>query len=167
MSFARLRSGEWVAGLGAVVLLVALLVLHWYGVTLRGGWWSYPPHHRVTPPVVFHFASTGWHAIPTLRWFVLATVVAGLTLALAQAAVPGPALPVTLDLIGMLIAGLTTILLIIRLASTGAPLRFGAVVGLAAAGVVTFGAYRAMRTEAGWTPGPGRPIEVVHVSTPD
>lgn len=172
----RLRTGEWLAGLGAVVLLVSLLVLHWYGLSLRGfslhgvslraGWYSYAPLARHSAPGPIIPALTGWQAIETLRWFALATVVAGLALVVAQAALRGPALPVTLDLIGMLVAGLTTILLVIRLASTAAPLRFGAFVGLAAAGAVTIGAYQAMRTEAGWDPDaphPEVPIELVEL----
>lgn len=162
----RLRTGEWLAALGAVVLLVALLALHWYGWTLRTGWRSYAPLARRSAFSPINPALTGWQAIETLRWFALATVVAGLALAVAQAALRGPALPVTLDLIGMLVAGLTTILVVIRLASTAAPLRFGAFVGLAAAGAVTVGAYQAMRTEAGWDPSaphPEVPIEVVEL----
>ncbi len=157
----RLRGGEWVAALGAVVLLVSLLVLHWYGPR-TGAFLSYSP----VKGAARFTARTGWEAIPTLRWFGLLTVALGLALALAQALVRGPALPATLDLIAMLVAGLTTLLLLIRLATTGAPLRFGAVVGLLAAGAVTFGAFRALRTEQGAVPEPGRPVELVELSDP-
>ena len=136
----RLRSGEILAALGAVVLIVALLALHWYGGPVR----------------------TGWQAIPTLRWFVVVSVALALGLTIAQIASPGPALPVTLDLIGMLVAGLTTILLAIRLITTGASLQAGAYVGVLAAAATTLGAYRAMRTEHGWAPD-SRPIELVEL----
>ena len=138
----RLRSGEILAALGAVVLLADLFALHWYSGPVR----------------------TGWHAIPTLRWFVVVSAALALGLTIAQIASPGPALPVTLDLIGMLVAGLTTILLAIRLITTGAPLRAGAYVGIAAAATTALGAYRAMRTEQGWTPGGARAIELVELS---
>ena len=155
MTLGRLRGGEWLAALGAIGLLVSLLALHWYGPGGPAG----PPLGGHGPPA----ALTGWRAIPTLRWWVLATVLLGLALTLAQAAVPGPALPATLDLIGMLVAGLTTLLLLIRLASTGATLRFGAVLGLLAAGAVTFGAFRAMRTEQGSPPGREDAVELVEL----
>ena len=157
----RLRGGEWVAAFGAVLLLVSLLVLHWYGPQTRVGPPMLPSLGRRLFPIG---ALTGWRAIPTLRWFGLLTVALGLALALAQALVRGPALPATLDLIAMLVAGLTTLLLVIRLATTDAPLRFGAVVGLLAAGAVTFGAFRALRTEQGAVPEPGHPVELVELS---
>ena len=162
----RLRSGEWLAAIGAVLLLVALLALHWYWRGGPAGWWSYPPVHVKVPgrPV----NATGWQALSTLRWFVLVTAALGLALALAQATSRGPALPVTLDLIAMLVAGVTTALLAIRLATTDTPLRFGAVVGVFAAALVTTGAYQAMRSEQGWTPGDSEhPIELIELASAD
>jgi O-antigen ligase len=141
----RLRVGEVVAGVGAVVLLVALFGLRWYADPARNG----------------------WQAITTLRWFALVVGLLGLALVLAQAAMEGPALPVSLDLIGMLVAGLTTILLAIRLLTTGATLAAGAYVGVLAAAATALGAYRAMRTEWGWPPSPERPIELVELSGAD
>ncbi len=166
MSVHRLRGGEWLATAGAVVLLISLLALHWYAPTGHAGWWSYPP---VRPRRIYTYPThalftgprTGWTAIPVLRWFVLVTVALGLALTIAQAASAGPALPVTLDLMGMVVAGVTSVLLVIRLASTGAPLRFGAVLGLLSCLAIAVGAFRALRAEHGWTPGPGREIELV------
>jgi hypothetical protein len=179
----RLRDGEWTAAAGAIVLLVALLAWHWYAVSplhARFGWWSYPPlsskGYAPARDTLVHALGrgplTGWQALPTLRWFVLVTVALGLALALAQAACRGPALPVTLDLVAMLVGTLTTLLLLIRLATTPAPLRFGAVVGLLAAAAVARGAFRALRVEQGWRPDPGAPpggpgaIEVVDLGPP-
>ena len=158
----RLRGGEWLAVLGAVVLLVSLLVLHWYEPSTHVG--PQPANTLVlqAPPTG---SLSGWRAIPTLRWFVLVTVLIGLVLAVAQATAPGPALPATFDLLGMLVAGLTTLLLLIRLATTGAPLRFGAVLGLLAAGAVTLGAFRALRREQGGEAygAGGHPVELVEL----
>jgi hypothetical protein len=138
----RLRAGEVLAALGAVVLVVDLFALHWYGGPDR----------------------TGWAAIPTLRWFVLVTVALGVLLATTQVTSTGPGLPVSLDLIGMVVAGLTTILLAIRLASTGASLQVGAYVGVVAAAATAVGAFQALRTEQGWSPD-SRPIELVTLSS--
>lgn len=139
----RLRVGEWLAALGAALMLVALLELHWYRDPAR----------------------TGWTAIPTLRWFVLVTAALGLALALAQASRPGPALAVTLDMIATVVGGLTTLLLAIRLITTGASVAVGGYVGLVAAAVTVLGAFRAFRAEQGWTPGPERPVELVELSS--
>ena len=139
MKTSPLRLGEYLAALGSVALLVTLFALNWY---------CQPTHAT-------------WRAIPTLRWFLLVAAVLGLAAVVAQAAMRGPALPVTLDLLGMLVAGLTTVLVAIRMITTGATLWTGAWVGVGAAALTTLGAYRAMRTEQGWTPGPDHPVEVV------
>jgi hypothetical protein len=139
----RLRFWEVLAAAGSVVLVVALLALHWY---------AGPPR-------------SGWAAIPTLRWFALVTAAFGLTLSITQVTSRGPALPVTLDLLATPVAGLTTILLAVRLSTTGATLAAGAYVGVVAAAATTLGAYRALRTEQGWTPGPERPVELVELAS--
>ena len=139
MTISRLRVWEWLAAAAAVVLVVVLFALHWYADPAR----------------------SGWSAMSVLRWFTLVSAALGLALAVAQAALRGPALPATLDLLATPVAGLTTVLLAIRLITTGASLAVGAYVGVVAAAALTLGAYRAMRTEQGWTPGPDRPIEVV------
>jgi hypothetical protein len=137
----RLRLGEYLAALGSVALLVALFALNWYCNPTIGG----------------------WHAIPTLRWFVLVSALIGLALVLAQAAMRGAALAVTLDTIGMLVAGLTTILIAIRMITTGATVWTGAWVGVGAAALTALGAFRALRTEQGWTPGRDREIERIEL----
>ena len=141
MILSRLRLGEYLAALGSVALLVALFALNWYCNPTIGG----------------------WHAIPTLRWFVLVSALIGLALVLAQAAMRGPALAATLDTIGMLVAGLTTILIAIRMVTTGATLWTGAWVGVGAAALTALGAFRALRTEQGWTPGRDREIERIEL----
>ena len=141
MNLSRLRLGEYLAALGSAALLVALFALNWYS----------------NPPVA------GWHAIPTLRWFLLVSAVLGLALVVTQAVMRGPALAVTLDLLGMLVAGLTTILIAIRLITTGATVWTGAWIGVGAAAVTAVGAFRALRTEQGWTPGRERVIESVEL----
>ncbi len=144
MSASRLRRWEWLAAVAAVVLLVALFALNWYCDPTRNGWAS----------------------MAVLRWFVLVSAAMGLALAVAQAASRGPALPVTLDLLTNLVAGATTVLLVIRLITTGASLGAGAYVGVVAAAALTLGAFRALRVEQGWTPGPDRPVEPVELSSP-
>jgi hypothetical protein len=140
----RLRFGEWLAAVAAIVLVASLPALHWYGGI----------HPR-----------TGWEALPTLRWVVLVTVVVTLAAVVAQLR-RGPALSAALDVVALLLSTVTTILLVIRLATTGASLSAGAFVGLAASIVMGLGAFAALRTEQGWTPGPGHPVEVVSLTPP-
>ena len=62
----------------------------------------------------------------------------------------------------MLLAALATLLLLIRLASIGTPLRFGAVAGMLAVVAVTGGLFRGLRTEQGG-PADDGPVEVVEL----
>lgn len=136
---ARLRAGEWLMAVAALVLAVSLFALRWYGGA----------HPR-----------DGWQALPTLRWLVLVTVVVALAAAAAQLR-PGPALAAALDVVALLLATITAILLVIRMATTGASLSPGAFVGLGACIATGLGAFAALRIEQGWVPGPQRPIELV------
>jgi hypothetical protein len=138
----RLRLGEYLAAVGSAALLVALFALNWYCNPTIGT----------------------WRAIPTLRWFILVSALLGLALVLTQAVMRGPALAATLDLLGMLVAGLTTILIAIRLITTGATVWTGAWVGVGAAALTALGAFRALRTEQGWMPGRDREVELIELS---
>jgi hypothetical protein len=139
---ARLRIGEWLMALAAIVLVVSPFALHWYGGA----------HPR-----------DGWQALPILRWLVLVTVVVALAAAAAQLR-PGPALAAALDVVALLLATITAILLVIALTTTGASLSAGAFVGLGACIATGLGAFLALRAEQGWIPGPERPIELVRLA---
>jgi hypothetical protein len=139
-----LRRGEILAGASAVALLIVLFALNW----LRSG--------GVT--------RDGWSAVPVLRWLILVAAVTALTLTVAQATWPGPALPVSLSVIATVLSALTVLLLVIRLLTTGATPQVGAYLGLLSAIAMTCGAFRSLRVEQGWTPGPERPIETVPLS---
>lgn len=145
MSLRRPRWSEWLAAVAAVVVVVVLFALHWYG--------GHPPR-------------SGFNALPALRWVVLVAAALGISTAVAQATMRAPAVPVTLDMLAMLLGGVATVLLAIRLASTSAPLAAGAYVGVVALAAMTYACFKAVRTEHGWTPGPERPVEVVSLRTP-
>jgi hypothetical protein len=140
----RLRFGEWLAAVAAIVLAASLPALHWYG--------GADPR-------------TGWEALPTLRWVVSVAVVVTLSAVAAQLR-RGPAVAAALDVVALLLSTITSILLVIRLATTGASLSAGAFVGLAASIVMGFGVFAALRAEQGWVPGPGHPVEVVSLTPP-
>jgi hypothetical protein len=164
----RLRLAEYLMAAAAVVALVSLLVLH-LTASPTAGWWSYPPLSSSgysprylpaagagDPP-----GSSGWQALPVVRWFVLVSVALALAAVVTQAVRRGPAVAVTLDLLAMLAAGVTTILLGVALATERWTLAPGAYIEVIAVAALASGALRAMRTEQGWTPGPDHPVELV------
>ena len=142
----RLRWSEWLAAAGAVALAVFLFALDWYnGADPRDG----------------------WQALPALRWLLLVAAAIVIVTALAQALSRGPALSAALDVVSLGLTGVTTLLLIIRLATTGASLCPGAFLGLGATLAMLVGMFASLRIEQGWPPGPNRPIELVALPAPD
>jgi hypothetical protein len=137
---ARLRFSEWLAAAGAVALAVFLFALDWYDGA----------HPR-----------NGWQALPALRWLLLVSLALVIVTVLAQALARGPALSAALDVVSLVVTAVATLLLIIRLATTGASLRPGAFLGLAASLAMLAGVFLSLRIEQGWSPGADRPIEVV------
>jgi hypothetical protein len=139
---ARLRRGEIVAGTGGLALLVFLFALPW--LSAGSG-----------------HTSTGWSGLPTLRWLIIVSALTAVALAFTQATRSAPAIPVTLSVFVTVLGGLTAILLIIRLLTTGSGLQVGAWLGLLAAIVITVGGFLSMREEDGYRTGPEHPIETI------
>jgi hypothetical protein len=138
----RLRVGEIVAGVGAVLLLVFMFAVPWYAG--NGA-------HSDGQPTSYN----GWNGLSHLHWLLLVTIVVALALAYFQAANRGPAIPVALSVILSALGGLSTVALIIRvLIDTPSNLdqRAGAYLGLAAAIGIAYGGYKSMRQEAGTDP---------------
>lgn len=135
------------AGIAGVALIVVLFAVDWFAAGQSS-------------------AADGWSTLPVLRWLVLVAAVAGLALALAQASRPAPALPVTLSVVVTALALVTTVALVIRLITTSASIRGGAVAGLVCAAAMLLGGFWSMRDEDGWVPGPERPIERVPLGPP-
>lgn len=148
---ARLRSGEWIAGAGALVLLVSML-LPWYGYSGTSN----------APQI------SGWDEFIHLRWLVLVTIIAGLALAVLQAACRAPAIPVTLSVIVTVLGALTSLWLIYRVlinvpGSDGLLVQKpAAYVGLGSALALTIGAFRSLRAED--RPDPARNAEIPTVT---
>jgi cytochrome bd-type quinol oxidase subunit 2 len=149
----RLRSGEVIAALAAVILLIDLLAVSWYSVTGDGA-----------------VSATGWEALSVLRWLIALTVVTALALAWFQAARRAPALPCSLSVIATVLGALTTLTLIWRvLVSLPGPdgpslsiqADAGAYVGLVSVLVLTVGALWSLRQEDPPDPVRNQAIEVV------
>lgn len=148
MQLSRLRRGEIIALLSALVLVALVFLVPWFQFTNSGGG---------------HTSANAWTSLPTLRWLILVTAVTGLLLAYFQASREAPALPVTWDVVVVALGAITTVVLLIRvLTGEGSPL-VGAIAGLVAVAALTAGAFLSLREEGGWTPGPEHPVETIAV----
>lgn len=155
----RLRSGEWIVGAGALVLLASTFLFKWYALS-----------GPLVPTARFLGLSTsvnGWHALSILRWLIVLTALAGLAAFYVQGSRRAPALPVGLTVIATLLGFLTSIALIYRVVInepggySAIHQRFGAFAGMFSAIAITIGGYRSLR-EDGIAPadGPGE-VETV------
>lgn len=142
----RLRIGEIIVGIAAAVLAVLLFAFPWYGLGGELG--------RTAASLGIATSVNGWDGLTTLRWLILATVIAGLALTFFQATRPAPAIPVSLSVIVTTLAVLTALGLIYRvLISVPGPdsvldAEAGAYLALACTLVLIYGGYRSMREEA-------------------
>lgn len=154
----RLRWPEWVAAVSAVVLLIVLFVMNWFTVVLTSG--GAGPRYKVAETV------NGWDSLRHLRWLLVITAIAALILFVLQAVRRSPALPVTLSLVLPLLGGASVIWLLVRVAISPPGGRCpGGWVGLAAAAVLTWGAFRSLRME-GIAPTDG-PAHIPTVKLPE
>jgi len=123
----RLRAGELLATAGVVVMLVALFAVHWYDGAV---------------------ARTGWHTATHLRWLLLVAAAFGLAITAAQAACRGPALPASLDVLAIVVAFVTLLWLIFRVAVDPPPHElFGAWLELIGGAALLAGSFLALRQE--------------------
>jgi peptidoglycan/LPS O-acetylase OafA/YrhL len=144
----RLRRGEIIAALSALVLLALVFLVPWISfVSSRGG----------------HASADAWTSLPTLRWPIIIIGVLGLLLGYLQAARPAPALPVALDVVLVTLAAITTMLLLIRLITGDGSPQAGGWLGLVASAALTAGTFMSLREEQGWEPRPEHPVEIVEL----
>jgi hypothetical protein len=145
LDLGRLRRGELIAAGSAVLLLVVMFLLKWYGVGGVVG--AFAARAGISASV------NGWHALTILRWLMLLTIIAALALAYLQASQPSPALPVSASVIVTVLGALLTILLIYRvLINEPGPDNLvdpkpGAFIGLLSAVGITYGGYASLREE--------------------
>lgn len=146
----RLRKGEIVAAVGAILLFVFLFFFKWYGVGLPDG------ANQVAKALGIDLGSAsvnGWHGHTVLRWLMLLTIILALGLAFLTATQRTAALPVTGAVLLTAVAGLTTLLIAYRvIINEPGPndvidVKIGAWLGLLSLGVITYGGYLAMRDE--------------------
>lgn len=121
---ARLRRGELLAGVAAVLLLVFLLAGKWAG------------------------SHSGWQALVSLRWLLVVTIAMAFGLVVAQTTRRSPAVPVTLSLFVLILGVISVLALIYRvLISPPAHQHAAAFLGLLSALGLAYGGYLSLREE--------------------
>jgi hypothetical protein len=145
----RLRGGEWLAGLGAIAMILALFGLHWYGPTAG------------TPT-----ARSGWNGTTHLHWLLALDILVGLALVLTQAACRAPAIPACLSVVSSVLTAITLLWLGFRVVLDPPPHQLvGAWIELIGALVLLVGSYWSLRQE-GIAPADGpRDIPVIALPT--
>ncbi len=112
-------------------------------------------------------SADAWTSFPTLRWPLLVTAALGLLLGYLQVTRSAPAFPVALDVVLVTLAAIMTLVLLIRLLTGAGSPQGGGWLGLVATAALTAGAFKSLRQEAGWEPGPDHPVETVELSRTD
>ncbi len=132
MDVQRLRSGDWITGLGGLVLLLSL--------------WA--PWYAVGDGDI-----TAWSAFGLIDLWLVLTALLAIAVPVATALKDSPAVPVALDVVTWAVALIATILVLIRVLAepqgdivTGR--EWGLLVGALAVLTVLAGAWLAMRDES-------------------
>jgi hypothetical protein len=138
----RLRWPERLAGLSAAVLLASMVLISWFTFPLRPSGGSGPKFYVPGNSV------DGWNGLSHAHWLLLVTILAALGLVFFQAARPAPPIPVTFSLLVMVLGGVSTIWLIVRVGiDPPAGRDFGGWLALASAAVLTWAGYKSIRME--------------------
>lgn len=164
----RLRTGERLAAVGAIGLIVTLC-LKWFSVDgVQAGWTAYAP--LGTPLHTTGWASLGWLLVALLVLVALG----GLSIAYMTVLGTSPAWPMVASVLTSLVGALTFLILLVRVLTQpglGAGLPNAAVLvevpaylGLLFAAVIPAGAWIALADErldgpeSTYTPPPARPV---------
>ncbi len=143
--FSRLRSGEWIAGGGALALLLIFFLLPWYGLT--GSAEHYAKLAGVSTTI------NGYNEYTHLRWLILLTIATAFALVILQATRRAPAIPVSFSIFVSVLGVLTSVWLIYRVlinvpsGEGQLDQEVGAYLGLVSALVLTYGGFRSLREE--------------------
>ncbi len=121
---ARLRRGELLAGVGAVLLTVFMLAGKWAG------------------------GRSGWQTLVSVRWLLAVTIILAFALAITQVSRRSPAVPVTLSLVLTVIGPFSVLALIYRVLISPPPHQHAAAyLGLLSALGLAYGGFLSLREE--------------------
>lgn len=148
----RLRAGEWLIGIGALLLAVDLFALPWYGLTSVFA----PGAAQLGQPTT----TTGWGGLLVIGPLALLVALLGLAVCWLQGTRPAPALPVACTLIELALGTLLAVCLVVRVLFAppgilipGAPgvravqTLYGGYAGLLLSIVILAGAYLSLRRD--------------------
>ncbi len=151
MDVNRLSQGEKIVGISAIVLLLDMFILKWFGLKFDGGAGAFG--------VSAEGSKNAWGSMDVIRFILILAVIAGLALTYIKAAASDVDLPVALSVVVTALAGLGTLLVLFRLISppdfglsdfpsgVSHTRGIGAFIGLIAVGALTYGGYRTMEEE--------------------
>lgn len=132
-------AGDWIAAACAVLLIVALVELKWYGYA--------GAQEPIAPGPVPGGAVAGWHALTSLRWLAVAACAYTVLVLVARITLgdrfPAPAIA----LVTMLLGAVTTVMLLYRVvfslpgAGAFADQKLGAMLGVICAAGIAYGGY--------------------------
>ena len=158
MTLGRLRPAELLVAVASVALALSLWAT-WYSVGPQGGGAA----ERLEATV------SGWEAFTVIDLVLALAAVVGLTLVVAQAASRSPTLPISVAVLAATAGIVATLLVAARILDGPGPdealeLGAGAWLGLAAAALLTAGAWWSMRDER--SPGAPEPRVAVRPAPP-
>jgi hypothetical protein len=148
MDVNRLRQGEQIAAIAAIVLLVDMFIFKWFGLEVSGAG---------ALGISAEGSKNAWGSMDLISWILFITVLATLGMAYLRASDTEVDLPVST--IVVVLGGLSTLLILFRLISppdfTSGDLpagidhtrKIGAYIGFIAAAVLTYGAWQTMQEE--------------------
>ena len=149
MDLNRLRPGEQIAAVAAIVLLLDMFIFKWFGLKVSA----------TTPLGGFtaEGSRNAWGSFSFIDIILFITVLAALGMAYLRASNTDVALPVAASVVVALLGALSTLLVLIRIISPpdfGVDVsgidhtrKIGAFIGLISAAVLTYGAWRTMQEE--------------------
>jgi hypothetical protein len=148
MDITRLRQGEKIAGVSAILLFI-FMFFAWFGVKVSGGGVS-----------VSGGGGSAWDALDVIPIILIIAILAVLAMVVVRANNMEVDLPVSLSVIATALAALGTLLILYRIisppdfgtsgfggVSVDTTRKFGVFLGLIAAAAMTYGSWRTMEEE--------------------
>ncbi|MEK6251863.1 MAG: hypothetical protein AABM43_07950 [Actinomycetota bacterium] len=149
MDITRLRQGEKMAGVSAILLFI-FMFFDWFGVKVSGGGTS----------LTFAGGGSAWDALDVIPIILVIAILAVLAMVVVRANNMEVDLPVSLSVIATALAALGTLLILFRIisppdfgssgfggVSVDTTRKFGVFLGLIAAAAMTYGSWRTMEEE--------------------
>ena len=155
MDTSRIRQGEMIAAVAAVVLLVVMF-FGWFGIDVEGVTGLSQDELEAAGEAFANvdaaadsFTANAWESFGFIDIILLVTIIAAVALAAISASATQVNLPVALSAIVAGLGILSTLLVIYRIIDPpyGFDRKFGVFLGLVAAAGIAYGGWRAMQEE--------------------